>query len=321
MDRKQFLMTTLLGTILPVGNKRSFSGSGAVSEGPVVVSTWDNRKANRAAWDTLSKGGRALDAVEAGAKVPEADPDDHSVGYGGYPDRTGKVTLDACIMNEEGHCGSVAFLQHIRHPVSVARSVLEDSPHVMMVGEGALQFALEQGFPKEDLLTDDARRVWENWKKNPEYPVTGWDRYINHDTIGILALDENGKLSGACTTSGIGMKMHGRVGDSPLIGAGLFVDRRIGAAAATGVGEEVIRVAGSHLVVELMRHGAAPAEACRQAVERIVANNGGATEAQVGFLALNNKGEYGGYAVQTGYSFAVRNAQTEQLVSSESWFG
>lgn len=319
MDRKKFLKTSLLGSLFPAGKKFSFSGR-AAADGPVVVSTWDNRKANRAAWDVLSEGGTALDAVEAGARVPEADPEDRSVGYGGYPDRTGKVTLDACIMNENNRCGSVAFLQDIKHAVSVARKVLEDSPHVVMVGEGARQFALENGFKKENLLTEEARQVWLNWKKNPEYPVTSWDKYINHDTIGILALDGQGNLSGACTTSGIGMKMHGRVGDSPLIGAGLFVDREIGAAAATGVGEEVIRVAGSHLVVELMRQGSSPVEACRQAVERIVNNNGGEMEGQVGFLALNKQGEYGGYAIQPGYSFAVRNANNEELVKGESWF-
>jgi L-asparaginase/N4-(beta-N-acetylglucosaminyl)-L-asparaginase len=223
-------------------------------------------------------------------------------------------------MNEESRCGSVAFLQDIKHPVSVARKVLENSPHVMLVGEGARQFALEQGFKKENLLTEHARQVWENWKKNPEYPVTSWDKYINHDTIGILALDEQGNLSGACTTSGIGMKMHGRVGDSAVIGAEHFVDKEIGTATATGVGEEVIRVAGSHLVVELMRHGSSPVEACKQAVDRIVSNNGGQMEGQVGFLALNKNGEYGGYAIQPGYSYAIRDMKTEELVKSKSRF-
>ncbi|MDX1636783.1 MAG: N(4)-(beta-N-acetylglucosaminyl)-L-asparaginase [Balneolaceae bacterium] len=320
MDRKNFLKTSLLGALLPSGKSLGINDRRSSSGGPVVVSTWDNRKANQAAWKVLSEGGSALDAVEAGARVPEADPDDHSVGYGGYPDRTGKVTLDACVMNQDSRCGSVAFLQDIKHAVSVARAVLEDSPHVMMVGEGARQFALEQGFQKENLLTEEARQVWENWKKNPEYPVTGWEKYLNHDTIGILALDSEGNLSGACTTSGIGMKMHGRVGDSPLIGAGLFVDREIGAATATGVGEEVIRVTGSHLVVELMRQGAPPEEACRSAVERIVRNNGGSMEGQVGFLALNKQGAYGGYAIQPGYRYAVRHSEREELVESRSRF-
>lgn len=319
MDRKDFLKTSLLGAVMPAGQSFSISGEPPPNQ-PVVVSTWNNREANRAAWKILSEGGTALDAVEAGARVPEADPEDHSVGYGGYPDRTGKVTLDACIMNEEARCGSVAFLQDIMHPVSVARKVLEESPHVMMVGEGARQFALEQGFEKQNLLTDHARRMWEAWKKNPEYPITDMDQYTNHDTIGILALDNEGNLSGACTTSGIAMKMHGRVGDSPLIGAGLFVDREIGAATATGVGEEVIRVAGSHLVVELMRQGHSPTDACRLAVERIVNNNGEQMEGQVGFLALNKNGEYGGYAIQTGYSFGVRDSGREEVIKSKSWF-
>lgn len=319
MDRKDFLKTSLLGAVMPAGQSFSISGETPPNQ-PVVVSTWNNREANRVAWKILSEGGTALDAVEAGARVPEADPEDHSVGYGGYPDRTGKVTLDACIMNEEARCGSVAFLRDIMHPVSVARKVLEESPHVMMVGEGARQFALEQGFEKQNLLTDHARRMWEAWKKNPEYPITDMDQYTNHDTIGILALDNEGNLSGACTTSGIAMKMHGRVGDSPLIGAGLFVDREIGAATATGVGEEVIRVAGSHLVVELMRQGHSPTDACRLAVGRIVNNNGGQMEGQVGFLALNKHGEYGGYAIQTGYSFGVRDSGREEIIKSKSWF-
>ncbi len=273
------------------------------SELPVVVSTWNNVKANEVAWGVLDSGGSALDAVEAGVKVPEADVNDRSVGYGGRPDRDGNVTLDACIMDHGSNCGSVAFLQHIKHPISVARKVMEDTPHVMLVGNGAFQFALENGFEKEDLLTDKSREEWEKWLQTSEYkPVINIEM---HDTIGMLAIDQAGKLSGACTTSGAAYKMQGRVGDSPIIGAGLFVDGDIGAATATGLGEAVIKVAGSHLVVEMMRQGLHPVEACKAAVERVINKEPDHKNLQVGFLALNKHGEYGGYAIQKGYSYAV----------------
>lgn len=219
---------------------------------PIVLSTWRfGIEANAAAWEVLKNNGRALDAVEAGVKIPEGNPDERSVGYGGRPDRDGRVTLDACIMDEFSNIGSVACLEYIKHPISVARLVMEKSPHVMLVGAGALQFALEKGFKKENLLTVESEKEWKEWLKTSEYlPKANIE---NHDTIGMIALDAQGNLSGACTTSGMAFKMHGRVGDSPIIGAGLFVDNEIGAATATGHGEEVIRVVGCHLVVELMR--------------------------------------------------------------------
>lgn len=285
---------------------------------PVVISTWNfGLAANVAAWKVLSQGGRALDAVEAGAKVPEADPNETSVGLGGLPDREGKVTLDACIMDEAGNCGSVAFLQHIVHPISVARLVMEKTPHVMLVGDGALQFALANGFKKTKLLTKSSEKAWKQWLKKADYkPVVNIE---NHDTIGILAMDKSGDLSGACTTSGMAYKMHGRVGDSPIIGAGLFVDNEIGAATATGVGEEVIKIVGCHLVVELMRQGHGPEDACRLAVERIVQKNPTRSkDLQVGFLALNKKGQYGAYCLQKGFNYAVHNATGNQLLDSKS---
>ena len=297
-------------------------GSASVPETkkPVVISTWNfGLAANDAAWQILSKGGRALDAVEAGAKVPEADPKETSVGYGGLPDRDGKVTLDACIMDEHGNCGSVAFLQHIVHPVSVARLVMEKTPHVMLVGEGALRFALANGFKKRKLLTKESEKAWKEWLKKGEYkPVVNIE---NHDTIGILALDASGNLSGACTTSGMAYKMHGRVGDSPIIGAGMYVDNEVGAAAATGVGEEVIRIVGCHLVVELMRQGNSPEDACRLAVERIRKKNPSrAKDIQVGFLALNKNGEHGAWCLQKGFNFAVNDASGNRLHDAQSFF-
>lgn len=286
---------------------------------PIVISTWNfGIQANEAAWAVLSKGGRALDAVEAGARVPEGDPKETSVGLGGLPDRDGRVTLDACIMDENGNIGSVACLEHIVHPVSVARKVMEKTPHVMLVGDGALQFALANGFKKEKLLTKESEQAWKEWLKEKKYkPIANIE---NHDTIGILALDANGNLSGACTTSGMAYKMRGRLGDSPIIGAGLYVDNEIGAATSTGVGEEVIRIVGCHLVVELMRQGNSPEAACKLAVERIIKKNPErAKTLQVGFLALSKDGEYGAYCLQQGFSYAVYSAtEANHLLRSKS---
>jgi N4-(beta-N-acetylglucosaminyl)-L-asparaginase len=316
--RRKFIQLATLGaSVLPL--TRLFANSAAAKK-PIVLSTWDfGVQANIEAWKILSSGGRALDAVEAGAKVPEADPNERSVGYGGLPDRDGFVTLDACIMDEQGDCGSVAFLQDIAHPISVARLVMEKTPHVMLVGEGALQFALANGFERKNLLTPESEKIWKEWTKKAEYkPVVNIE---NHDTIGIVALDASGNLSGACTTSGMAFKMHGRVGDSPIIGAGLYVDNEIGAAAATGVGEEVIKIVGCHLVVELMRQGNSPQEACKQAVERILKKNPKkAKEVQVGFLALNKKGEYGAYCLQKGFTYAVHDDSGNKLLNSQSNF-
>lgn len=316
--RREFIKLSAIGggaLLSPVAH-----GLGAEEKKPVVISTWNfGLQANEAAWKILSKGGRALDAVEAGARVPEADPKETSVGYGGLPDRDGKVTLDACIMDEHGNCGSVAFLQHIVHPISVARLVMEKTPHVMLVGEGALQFALSNGFEKKKLLTKASEKAWKEWLKKAEYkPVVNIE---NHDTIGIVALDGDGNLSGACTTSGMAYKMHGRVGDSPIIGAGMYVDNEVGAAAATGVGEEVIKIVGCHLVVELMRQGNSPEDACRLAVERILRKNPArAKEIQVGFLALNKQGQHGAWCLQKGFTFAVHDASGNQLLNSKSHF-
>ncbi|WP_293914985.1 MULTISPECIES: N(4)-(beta-N-acetylglucosaminyl)-L-asparaginase [unclassified Sphingobacterium] len=295
---------------------------------PIVISTWDfGIAANQAAWEVLSKKGKAIDAVEQGVRVPEADLKNMTVGKGGYPDRDGNVTLDACIMDSEGNCGSVAALEHIAHPISVARLVMEKTPHVMLVGEGALQFALEQGLEKENLLTPEGEKAWKEWLKEKKYkPVMNIENkgfaaerlpgnQYNHDTIGMLALDSDGNLAGACTTSGMAFKMHGRVGDSPIIGAGLYVDNEIGGATSTGVGEEVIRTVGSFLVVELMRQGYSPEAACKEAVERIIKKKPQtAKEIQVGFLALNKKGEYGSYALQNGFSYAVCTEEKQDLL-------
>ncbi|HQU59045.1 MAG TPA: N(4)-(beta-N-acetylglucosaminyl)-L-asparaginase [Saprospiraceae bacterium] len=279
---------------------------------PTVLSTWKNFAANEAAWQVVSQGGRALDAVEQGVRVVEADPEDMSVGYGGRPDRDGHVTLDACIMDEHGNCGSVCFLENIKHPISVARLVMEKTPHVILAGEGALQFALENGFQKENLLTEKAKEEWEAWKVTSEYkPVINIE---SHDTIGMLAIDQQGQLSGACTTSGMAYKMRGRVGDSPIIGAGMYVDNEIGGAVATGLGEAVLKTLGSFLIVELMRQGMSPQQACEETVHRITRKQKGFEDFQVGFLALNKKGETGAYGIQPGFSYVLyQNGENKAL--------
>jgi N4-(beta-N-acetylglucosaminyl)-L-asparaginase len=318
--RRKFIQLGTLASLAPVTKLFGFKQSVPVLK-PVVVSTWNfGLDANVEAWKILSTNGRALDAVEAGARVPEGDPKETSVGLGGLPDRDGRVTLDSCIMDEFANCGAVACLEHIVHPVSVARKVMEKTPHVFLVGEGALKFALDNGFKKEKLLTKESEKAWKEWLKTAQYkPVANIE---NHDTIGIVALDGKQNLSGACTTSGMAYKMQGRVGDSPIIGAALFVDNEIGAATSTGVGEEVIRIVGSHLVVELMRQGNSPQQACELAVARIVKNQPKKSkEIQVGFLALSKNGEYGAFALQKGFTYAVYSEEVaNKLFEAKSYY-
>jgi N4-(beta-N-acetylglucosaminyl)-L-asparaginase len=306
---------------------------------PVVISTWDaGLAANKAAWDVLSKNGKALDAVEKGVMVTE-DSQNCCVGLGANPDRDGFVTLDASIMDDKFNCGSVAFLERIKHPISVARRVMEKTPHVMLVGAGAQQFAVAEGFPlEEQKLSEDAKKAYENWLKKSEYkppsinvenkqghgpfaPAKLENGEWNHDTIGMVAMDSFGNLGGSCTTSGAGFKMRGRVGDSPIIGAGLFVDNEVGACTATGQGEDVIRVAGSHSVVEMMRLGLSPEAACKKIVERIVKIKGDKVkEIQVAFLAVNKQGQVGSFAIHPGFEYAIRTNEMEKLIKSKSWF-
>ncbi|MEX0314141.1 MAG: isoaspartyl peptidase/L-asparaginase family protein [Allomuricauda sp.] len=268
---------------------------------PIAICTWNFMNATAKAWEVLKDGGNALDAVEQGVMVEEADVTNETVGKGGRPDRDGNVTLDACIMDKDGNCGSVVYLQNIAHPISVARKVMEETPHIILAGKGAEKFAYEQGFQKEDLLTESTRKQYEEWKKTSKYETT--INIENHDTIGMLAIDDNGDIAGACTTSGMAYKVAGRVGDSPIIGAGLYVDNEVGGATATGVGEEVIRTVGSFLIVELMRQGKSPQEACEEGVKRIMKKNEGRKDFQIGFLAINKQGETGGYCVHPGFTY------------------
>ena len=267
---------------------------------PLVVATWNVKESTAAAWEVLEKGGSALDAIEFGCRVEEANAEGQSVGIGGLPDRDGNVTLDACIMNSEGDYGAVVYLQHIKHPISVARKVMENTPHVILAGKGAEQFALSEGFEKEDLLTEASKKAWQEWKKTSEYkPIINIE---NHDTIGMLAIDKNGNISGGCTTSGLAYKMAGRVGDSPIIGSGLFIDNEIGGATATGLGEEVLKTVGSFLIVELMRQGMTPQKACEEAIGRIVRKKKDFKDFQVGYIAVNKNGDVGSYSIHEGFS-------------------
>ncbi|WP_225036783.1 N(4)-(beta-N-acetylglucosaminyl)-L-asparaginase [Winogradskyella sp. SM1960] len=282
---------------------------------PLVVATWHVKNATAKAMAVLQAGGNALDAVEQGCRIEEANEKGQSVGKGGLPDRDGNVTLDACIMNKHGDCGSVVYLQNITHAVSVARKVMEDTPHVMLAGEGAKQFAISKGFQPEDLLTDASKKAWEKWKVEAKYkPIINIE---NHDTIGMLAIDKNGDISGACTTSGLAYKLGGRVGDSPIIGSGLFVDNEVGGCVATGLGEEVVKTVGSFLVVELMRQGKTPQQACEEAIGRIVNKpNSNYKNFQVGYVAVNKRGETGCYSIHQWFSMTkFQDGSNEQIQS------
>lgn len=334
MNRRKFLHFSALTAPLLTAT-RSFASGFEAANRPIVISTWDSgMPVNAAAWKVLFAKGSALDAVEAGARHME-DRIDCCVGLGGYPDRDGIVTLDSCIMDHQSNCGAVAGIEKIKHPVSVARKVMEKTPHVILVGTGAQQFAVENGFPLESgELSESAKKAYAEWLKKSEYkPVINIenkkqngpfapqffdDGTLNHDTMGLVAMDMNNDLSGAVTTSGMAFKIHGRVGDSPIIGAGLFVDNEVGAATSSGLGEEVIRICGTHLVVEFMRQGYSPELACKKACERIVKRNlEKAKTLQVGFLALNKKGQYGAYAIQKGFVFSVKSEKENQIHQSK----
>ncbi len=283
---------------------------------PLVIATWNVKEATSKAWETLVQGGSVLDAIEKGCNVEEANAEGQSVGIGGLPDRDGNVTLDACIMNPAGDYGAVVCMQNIMHPISVARKVMEKTPHVILAGQGAEKYALSEGFKKENLLTIASKKAWEEWKKTSKYqPIINIE---NHDTIGMLAMDKNGDIAGGCTTSGLAYKMAGRVGDSPIIGSGLFIDNEIGGATATGLGEEVLKTVGSFLIVELMRQGRSPQQACEEAISRIIKKSPDFKNFQVGYIALNKAGETGYYSIHDGFS--VTKYQDDKNDTSTSDF-
>ena len=309
MKRRDFLKTSAVGLSVP---STIFGGTYIKTNNndPLILSTWNHGlPANDAAWKVLKSGGSAMDAAEAGAKVPEADPKSTSVGFGGLPDEQGNVTLDACVMDKNGNAGSVAFIQNIKHPVSVARKVMEETKHVMLVGEGARQFAISKGFEEINLLTKESQKAWEKWKKEQREMTP----HETHDTISVLVQDKNGDLAGACTTSGWAYKLHGRVGDSPIIGAGLFVDNEVGCAAATGLGEEVIKTTGSFLVVEFMRRGYDPTEACEEALNRVIKAHNGNPDFQIGYIALRKDGEIGSACLKWSFEYALARGGVNKL--------
>ena len=309
MKRREFFKTSAVGL---AASSTIFGGTDIKinKNNPLILSTWSHGiPANDAAWNILENNGSPMDAAEAGARVPEADPTITSVGFGGFPDEQGNVTLDSCVMDHTGNCGSVAFLQNIMHPVSVARKVMEETKHVMLVGEGARQFAISQGFKEIDLLTDESRISWKDWKKEPREMTP----HETHDTISVLVQDKNGDMAGACTTSGWAYKLHGRIGDSPIIGAGLFVDNEVGCAAATGLGEEVIKTTGSFLVVELMRQGYDPTKACEEALNRVIKAHNGNPDFQIGYIAMRKDGKIGAACLKWSFEYALSQGGENKL--------
>lgn len=326
IDRRKLVKFGVLGGILALSRNafgkteldtKTFKPEKSIF--PKVISTWSHgMDANKKAWENFEKNKNLLDAIEQGLRHTEADVTNRSVGIGGLPDREGHVTLDACIMNHLSQCGAVAFMEGIDHPISVARKVMESTQHVMLVGEGAEQFAMKNGFNKIKTPVPEAKEAYQKWKKEQEkiakHPPVNHE---NHDTIGMLAMDAQGNISGGCTTSGWAYKLHGRVGDSPIIGAGLFVDNEVGGAVATGLGEAIIRIAGSHTVVELMRQGKTPQEACKLAVERIISKHTNLEGLQCGFLAIDKNGNVGAYSVYNGFNYAYTDSTQHKLVDAE----
>ena len=285
-----------------------------------AISTWNaGIEANKAALIELKNNGSALNAIEKGLNITESDASNSSVGLGGMPDENGLVTLDACIMDHEYNCGSVSFLQNIEHPISVARKVMENTPHVMLSGKGAYDFAIKNGFQHTNLLTNESHKKWLEWKAESEKKLPEIN-HENHDTIAMITIDENGHIAAGCTTSGWAYKLHGRVGDSPIIGAGIYVDPEIGAACATGMGEAVIRICGTHAVVEQMRNGLSPDEACQAVIERVKKSNKDLKDLQVGFIAMNIEGKHGGHSMYAGFEYAIEDTNESSLIKSDYEF-
>lgn len=284
----------------------------------VILSTWNNQKANNLAAAAAKKGKNTIDSIVEGISHVESDIEDMSVGKGGRPDREGDVTLDSCIMDHEGNAGGVCFMKDIEHPIQVARDVMYHTPHVLLAGEGATNFALSRGYSKTNLLTEAGAKALEEWKVESKYqPIPNIEQ---HDTIGMIGI-HGGKIGGGCSTSGLAFKMQGRVGDSPIIGAGLFVDGEAGACTATGMGEIMMKNLSSFLVVEYMRSGDTPTEACRKAVKRVADKiKGSKKDQQMGLIALDKDGNIGGYSVLPGFVYAVTIDGKTDVLEADSYF-
>lgn len=322
LSRRSFLSTTAAATAAGlVGStaaaatteKSSVMPVSEPHDGPVIVSTWPfGKAANDVAMATLQDGGDILDAVEQGIRVPEADPDNHSVGLGGTPKARGVVQLDACIMDGRNYnAGSVAAISDIAHPITVARMVMERTKHVMLAGEGARDFALSQGLEAVNMLTEDRRQRWEEWKKTQEE----MSLEESHDTISLLGLTADGALAGGCSTSGWGYALHGRVGDSPILGSGLYVDGEVGAAGGTGLGENVMRYCATFAIVDLMSRGAHPQEACVEVIERIGRKDPlKPSEMSLNFVALDRQGRHGAAGTDAGFRYAVTTPTSSEVL-------
>jgi isoaspartyl peptidase/L-asparaginase-like protein (Ntn-hydrolase superfamily) len=293
---------------------------------PIILSTWSfGQRANAAAWKILASGGSSLEAAEAACRDAESDVTNHTVGKAGYPDASGRVSLDASIMLSPSQRGAVAFVRNFEHPISIARAVMEKTDHVMLVGDGAEEFARQHGFEPTTLLTDEAKTTWEKWRQSStsgpirnieERKPRDFDPNQHHDTLGVLAIDSQGTLAGACSTSGLAFKLPGRVGDSPIIGHGLYVDPNIGAAVATGHGELVMSVCGTFLALELLRRGASPIDAAAEVLERIREMHQLTTQDQVGLILLRKDGQWASAALREGFKVAVRDANRDELLQA-----
>ncbi|MGH7176026.1 MAG: N(4)-(beta-N-acetylglucosaminyl)-L-asparaginase [Tepidisphaeraceae bacterium] len=292
---------------------------------PILLSTWSfGKQANAAGWPILASGGSASDAVEAACRDAEADPKNRTVGVGGLPDASGRVSLDACFMLSPARCGAVAMIREFPHPISIARRVMQDTRHVLLAGADADAFAKQHGFEPGQLLTDDAKRLWEKWRATdqgaPARPRRNAEELglnESHDTIGVLSLDSSGTLAGGCTTSGLAYKLPGRVGDSPIVGHGLYVDPKVGAAVATGHGELVMGVCGAFLAVESLRRGATPADAAHEVIRRIVDSYDLGEEDQIGVIVLDPRGNWSGASLRPGFRVAVRTKDRDELINAQ----
>lgn len=321
-SRRKFIQTSsVIGTGLLTQNSLALPkfDNQPVSKGPIIISTWKHGlDAGKKSLQLLNDGASLLDAIELGINVVENDPNNHSVGIGGFPDAEGYVTLDALIMDSEKNAGSVAFLEEIKNPISVARLVMENTQHVMLAGSGALKFALDNGFKRENLLTEEMKQKWIEWgnsEKKMKDPVEE-----NHDTIGLIALDANNNIAGGVSTSGWAYKLRGRVGDSPIIGASLYVDNEVGAACATGHGEFAMKTVGSYLVVEKMREGYSPLEACTEAIKRLKYYSIDVEGFQLGYIAINKKGEHSGFSYRKGFNYALVSKDQSIMIDTGSLY-
>ena len=323
MNRRKFLDKSYLGLSTILVAPETITSFGKIDNSSVTnntktyaISTWNVSEANMIAGKALEGGLSAIKAAVNGVAYEESNLLNTTVGMGGAPDRDGVVTLDACVMNHNGDCGSVLAVENITHVAALAKEVMEKTPHVILAGKGARQFALEQGYKPENLLTEQSKKAWQKWLKNGNYkPEINIE---NHDTIGMICFDNSGNLSGACTTSGLAYKMSGRVGDSPIIGSGLYIDNNVGGAVATGLGEEVIKTVGSFLIVELMRNGLSPQKACEEAVNRILEKQKGEPNFQVAYLSTNKNGEVGAYSIQKGFSYSIYKNGINKNIPSNS---